>query len=95
MKSMISIEKSAPIEIRNGTQLRVNIYHSADKGKYPAILMRTPYERQRTMDSSYLNILDVVSAGYAFIVQNIRGTYDSEGKWEEGNVYSTIEGPDG
>ena len=95
MKSMISVEKNAPIETRDGTILRADIYRPADKDKHPAILMRTPYERQRTMDSSYLNILDVVSAGYAFIVQNIRGTYDSEGKWEEGNVYSTIEGPDG
>jgi len=95
MQNLISIEENAPIEMRDGTILRADIYRPADNNKHPAILMRTPYERQRSINSSYLNIMDAVSAGYAFIVQNIRGTYDSGGKWEEGDVYSLIEGPDG
>jgi putative CocE/NonD family hydrolase len=95
MKSLISIEKSAPIEMRDGTVLRADIYRLADDNKHPVILMRTPYPRQRSADSAYLNVTEVVLAGYAFVVQSIRGTSDSEGKWEEGDIYSTAEGPDG
>jgi uncharacterized protein len=95
MENLISIEKSAPIEMRDGTILRADVYRPQDNEKHPVILMRTPYGRNSTANSAYLNILDAVLAGYVFIVQNIRGTFDSEGEWEEGDIYYTIEGPDG
>ena len=44
------------------------------KGPFPTILMRTPYNRKR-----YWDIFKFVSRGYAVVIQDTRGRYDSEG----------------
>jgi putative CocE/NonD family hydrolase len=44
------------------------------KGPFPTILMRTPYDRMRIRD-----IFKYVTRGYAAVVQDTRGRYDSEG----------------
>jgi uncharacterized protein len=95
MTSSINIQKSVPMAMRDGVSLRGDIYRPGGKERHPAILMRSPYNRTMTLDFSFLNLLEVVNAGYALVVQSIRGTYDSGGKMELGDVSMTADAQDG
>ncbi len=95
MTSCIRVDKSVPIEMRDGTLLRADVYRPDDREKHPAILTRTPYHRQMSFDMSFLPYYDAVMAGYAVVIENLRGTYDSEGQSGLGDVAITLEGPDG
>jgi uncharacterized protein len=97
MTYSIRIDKSVPIEVRDGTILRADIYHPDDKERHPAILTRTPYQRQGAFEfnSSYLPYFDAVEAGYVVIIQSLRGCFDSGGQSGLGDVRLTGEGADG
>ena len=95
MTYSIRIDKSAPIEMRDGTLLRGDIYRPGDSEKHPAILTRTPYHRQMSFDMSFLPYYEAVMNGYAIVIESQRGTYDSGGKSGLGDNALTVEGSDG
>jgi putative CocE/NonD family hydrolase len=95
MKNSIRIDKSVPMEMRDGATLRGDIYRPDDKQKHPAILMRTPYSRAESVSLFFMDLIETVIAGYALVIQNVRGTYDSAGEAALGNVSLVQEGPDG
>ncbi len=95
MTFSINVEKSVPMAMRDGILLRADIYRPGDKEKHPAILMRSPYNRAMTLEFSFMNIFDVVTAGYALVVQSLRGTFDSGGVMGLGDVSLASEGIDG
>ncbi len=95
MTYSIRLDKSVPVEVRDGTILRADVYRPDDREKHPAILTRTPYHRQMSFDMSFLPYFDAVLAGYAIVIENQRGTYDSGGQSGLGDVALTLEGPDG
>jgi putative CocE/NonD family hydrolase len=97
MTYSIRIDKSVPIEMRDGTLLRGDIYRLDDKEKHPAILTRTPYQRQMAFDfnASFLPFFDAVAAGYVVVNQNLRGCFDSEGESGLGDMELKGEGADG
>lgn len=71
------------IPMRDGVKLATDIYRPAKngapvEGKFPTLLMRTPYNKSDGRESfaEYF-----VSHGYVFIVQDVRGRYKSEGHW--------------
>jgi predicted acyl esterase len=43
----ILVEKDVAVPMRDGVVLRANVFRPADEGKYPAILTRTPYSKER------------------------------------------------
>ena len=97
MTGSIHVDRGVAIELRDGTLLRGDIYRPWDRGKHPAILMRTRYDRLgwvRNFTATIMPLLDTVLAGYAVVVQNVRGTYDSEGVQKLDDPWLTIEGPD-
>ena len=95
MTNSIKVEKSVPMTMRDGVSLRGDIYRPYDRQRHPAILMRSPYDRTMTLDISFLNLIEVVTAGYALVVQNIRGTFDSGGVMGLGDVSLSSEAQDG
>lgn len=73
--------------MRDGVRLATDIYRPKAEGEYPIIFSRTPYNfntwgngeiNTRTMEQA----LSWVKKGYAFVVQNERGRYFSEGEWD-------------
>ena len=78
---MIRIERDIPMEMRDGTILRGDIYRPEDDEKHPAILIRTPYDKSLAGMSAYLIALDAVVAGYAVVAQDVRGRFTSDGEW--------------
>ncbi len=85
--SAVAAAAAAPIEkqthvrvpMRDGVHLCTNIYRPAGEGRYPAILVRTPYNKGSDMMPSQQAFVD---HGYAYVVQDVRGRYHSEGVFE-------------
>ena len=73
--------------MRDGIRLATDIYRPKTDAKVPIIFSRTPYnfnswgdgeQRTRTATRAY----EAVKRGYAYVVQNERGRYFSEGEWD-------------
>jgi putative CocE/NonD family hydrolase len=76
--------------MRDGVRLAADVVLPAPPdrtGPLPALLTRTPYGRQRFLaDARFL-----AGHGYAVVLQDVRGRYDSDGEWYP----FRNEGPDG
>ena len=71
------------VPMRDGVRLSTNIYSpKGAQGRLPVILWKTPYNEHKLRGSSLKYAIEAVRRGYVFIVQNERGRYFSEGKWE-------------
>ena len=83
---------SARIAMRDGTHLATDVYLPAGDGPWPALLERTPYGRRGTNHADR-SLADPVprpkpriaaqfaDAGYAYVLQDCRGRFDSEGEF--------------
>ncbi len=74
------------VRVRDGIHLVTDVYLPADGGPAPAVVTRTPYGRN--MPVLLKMALLMSQAGYAVLVQDSRGRYQSEGEyswWLEGN----------
>lgn len=76
------------VAMRDGVKLATDVFLPAQTGRWPAILVRTPYSRH---DPSIRGYRFFVQHGYALVVQDLRGSYASQGTF--GLV--SQEGPDG
>jgi len=66
------------VPMRDGIKLATDIYRPADlTGPLPAILMRTPYNKQGNTLAG--NVF--ASNGYVVVVQDVRGKFASEGEY--------------
>ena len=94
MATSIRYDPLVKYEVRDGTRLGCEIYRPDDKGKYPAIIMRTPYDGAMIpAGNSYLKLLPAVQAGYAVVIAYVRGRFGSEGKYDLRSPQN-VEGPD-
>ncbi len=90
IRQLADIEKFVMVEMRDGIRLATDVYRPRDAtGPLPTIFWRTPYNfsENRTPDPNHPSALvkfanDAVKNGYAFVVQNERGRFFSEGEWE-------------
>lgn len=83
MKQKLNIEIDVEIPMRDGVILRADIYRPADGGPYPAILLRTPYRKNRlTTQWGELSPIPWAKAGYAVVLQDTRGSGSSDGKYD-------------
>lgn len=71
------------VPMRDGVALSTDIYTpKGATGPLPTILWKTPYNEHKLAGSTMRYVLESVRRGYVFIVQNERGRYFSQGKWE-------------
>ncbi|MHB1298629.1 MAG: CocE/NonD family hydrolase, partial [Gemmatimonadaceae bacterium] len=90
LDSIAVVERKVMIPMRDGVRLQADVYRPRDAsggGKVPAILSRTPYnfnwwDVRNGVPRDATAALDAVKRGYAYIVQNERGKFFSEGTWE-------------
>ena len=82
-----TIDEKVMMPMRDGIRLATDIYIPKTGKKVPIIFSRTPYnfnswvdgkEQTRTMERAY----EALKRGYAYVVQNERGRYFSEGEWD-------------
>lgn len=81
------IDQKVMMPMRDGIRLATDIYRPKTTEKVPIIFSRTPYNfntwvdgvrQTRTAQQAY----EAVKRGYAFVVQNERGRFFSEGEWD-------------
>jgi uncharacterized protein len=76
-----SFERNVPVPMRDGTILFADVYRPAEPGRYPVILQRTPYNKAGTIGSPAPFALRAVGEGYAVVIQDVRGRWESEGSF--------------
>jgi putative CocE/NonD family hydrolase len=64
------------VPMRDGVHLSANVFRPEPPGRYPTILVRTPYGKGPAISPNYAPF---VEHGYAVVVQDVRGRYASEG----------------
>ena len=67
--------------MRDGVELSSDIWMPEEPGKYPAILLRTPYLKTEWLQKHPEFGKFFAEHGYVFIVQDVRGRGDSEGEF--------------
>jgi hypothetical protein len=83
LAELATSELAVLVPMRDGVGLSTNIYRpKAAKGALPTIFWKTPYNEHQLKGSGLRYALQAVARGYAFIVQNERGRYFSEGTYE-------------
>jgi putative CocE/NonD family hydrolase len=94
MFSSIRYDQRVTMAMRDGVKLAGEVFRPGDAGKYPAIIMRTPYSGEMISGgSSYTKVIPTVQAGYALVIAYVRGRFGSEGKYELG-ASQQVEGAD-
>ena len=72
-------QMSVPVPMRDGVRLSSNLFLPSEHGTFPCILVRTPYGKGLDITPHYQAF---VERGYAVLVQDVRGRYDSEGAFQ-------------
>jgi len=75
----VDVRTDVKIPMRDGIQLSANIFLPKAAGKFPVILVRSPYGKG---DEKNGDGLFYASCGYVFISQDCRGKGASQGQWE-------------
>ncbi len=87
LESVAVIDQKVMMPMRDGIRLCTDIYRPKTDKPVPVIFSRTPYNfntwgdgemKTRTLETA----MKVVEKGYAYVVQNERGRYFSEGEWD-------------
>ena len=79
-KFQVKIEEGVAALMRDGVKLQATIYRPDAEGKFPVILIRTPYNNERYGNLSPFPRY-AVQRGYVVIIQDVRGRYSSEGEF--------------
>jgi uncharacterized protein len=88
----ITVTRNVEAKMRDGVTLRADIYRPKAEGKYPVLLVRTPYDKQWISGFGH----KAAARGYVVIAQDVRGRFESEGEWytfknESQDGYDTVE----
>jgi uncharacterized protein len=77
----VRMEHQLPIPMRDGVTLSADIYRPDADGRFPAILVRTPYSNNSStaIDQGHYQSVFYAERGYAVVQQDVRGRYDSDG----------------
>jgi predicted acyl esterase len=88
IEAVAVIEQKVMVPMRDGIRLATDVYRPRDTEEpVPTVFVRTPYNfnvyrdgepRTRRLEPA----LTAVERGYAYVVQNERGRYFSEGEWD-------------
>ena len=81
------VDQKVMVPMRDGIGLATDIYRPKSNIKVPIIFSRTPYNFNTWRDGkenegTYKRAYEAVKRGYAYVVQNERGRYFSEGEWD-------------
>ena len=69
--------------MRDGVRLATDVYLPKDKpGPFPVVFVKTPYTFNKIDGATLEWGIESLKRGYAYVVQNERGRYYSEGEWE-------------
>ena len=87
LREIAIIEHKVMMPMRDGIRLATDIYRPKTEKPVPVIFVRTPYNFNAYQDGEpntrvFSSAYAAVSRGYAYVIQNERGRYYSEGEWD-------------
>jgi len=90
----VVVAKDLPMRTRDGVTLYADVYRPDAAGKFPVLVVRTPYDKSQ--DMALTEKVYFPPRGYVVVVQDTRGRFRSEGEFypfihEAQDGYDTIE----
>lgn len=83
MSVELVIERDVQVPMRDGTVLRADVWRPHGMRRAPALLQRTPYDKALwLMAHAPIDPARAVEAGYAVVIQDVRGRSASAGTFE-------------
>lgn len=87
LQEIAIIDQKVMMPMRDGIRLASDIYRPKSDQKVPIIFSRTPYNFNSWGDGeirtrTYERAFEAVKRGFAYVVQNERGRFFSEGDWD-------------
>ncbi len=68
------------VKMRDGVELSCDVRLPKSGGPFPAVLLRTPYNKNVHPESNRMdNITQYLDNGYAMVIMDVRGKYESDG----------------
>ncbi|MBS1876189.1 MAG: CocE/NonD family hydrolase [Acidobacteria bacterium] len=86
--AQMDLQWNLRIPMRDGVRLAANLFRPSSNGRFPVLLVRTPYGKGLELTANYRAF---VEHGFALVIQDVRGRHDSEGSFRPLDQ----EGPDG
>ncbi len=74
-----AVPEAIQVPMRDGVKLAAHLYRPDTKGRFPILLLRTPYGRTAQLTPNQESLLH---RGFAVVLQNVRGRYGSEGVFD-------------
>jgi uncharacterized protein len=93
-KYKVVVEKNLAMRTRDGVALHADVYRPDAAGKFPVLVMRTPYDKSQELALTEKDYFP--PRGYVLLVQDTRGRFSSEGEFypfvhEAADGYDAIE----
>jgi uncharacterized protein len=87
LASIAVVERKVMLPMRDGVRLATDVYRPKGEARVPTIFVRTPYnfnfwDVRNGVPADMTAALTAVKRGYAYIVQNERGHFYSEGHYD-------------
>ena len=88
LQSLAIVDRKVMLPMRDGVSLATDIYRPKDAtGRVPIVFVRTPYnfnfwDVRNGVPADMTNILAAIKRGYAYVGQNERGHFFSEGNYD-------------
>jgi putative CocE/NonD family hydrolase len=87
LEEIAIIDQKVMMPMRDGIKLCTDIYRPKTDGPVPVIFVKTPYNFNAWRDGKestgrYRSVIEAVKNGYAYVIQNERGRYFSQGEWD-------------
>jgi putative CocE/NonD family hydrolase len=87
LEAIAIIDQKIMMPMRDGVRLATDIYRPKTEAPVPTIFVRTPYNFNPWRDGElqtrrFEPIIQAVRRGYAYVIQNERGKFFSEGEWD-------------
>ncbi len=90
----IRVDSNVAVAMRDGATLYADVYRPAGEGRFPVLVTRTPYGKQR--DGIHDHLIQFAQRGYVIVAQDVRGRFESDGVWdpfrfEAADGYDTVQ----
>lgn len=78
----LTVDTDVRVPTRDGVALATTLFRPQGPGRWPAVLMRTPYDRTTyASEALQVHASALATAGYAVVLQDVRGRGGSEGRF--------------
>jgi uncharacterized protein len=90
----VAHDQNVPIKMRDGIVIRANVDRPDAPGRFPVLLIQTPYNKDAAGLAFNAAAGYFVRRGYAVVTTDVRGTGASSGSWDSFGEAEQADGPE-